>query len=113
MELLLARQSILIKCSLNASILMGNYEFYYAGGLLCRLAKTQPQPGMQPEQLYAFLQPLLDTYQPKNEQESYLVKLLKEYKVSDECDGQMAELLQMGLKEQDIWVQMPAALERV
>jgi hypothetical protein len=107
MELLLARQSILIKCSLNASILMGNYEFYYAGGLLCRLAKTQPQPGMQPEQLYAFLQPLLDTYQPKNEQESYLVKLLREYKVSGEYDAQMEQLFEMGLKEKYLWMVQP------
>ncbi len=107
MELLLARQSILIKCSLNASILMGNYEFYYAGGLLCCLAKTQPQPGMQPEQLYAFLQPLLDTYQPKNEQESYLVKLLREYKVSGEYDAQMEQLFEMGLMEKHLWVVQP------
>ena len=99
MELLLARQSILIKCSLNASILMGNYEFYYAGGLLCRLAKTQPQPGMQPEQLYAFL--------PKNEQESYLVKLLREYKVSGEYDAQMEQLFEMGLKEKYLWMVQP------
>ncbi len=113
MELILARQSVIIKCRLNQSIMMGNYEYYYAAGLLCRLAGAQPQPELRPDELSAFLKPLFESYKPLNDQESYLVKLLKEYKVSDECDGQMAELLQMGLKEQDIWVQMPAALERV
>ena len=31
MELILAGQSVKIKCRIKASILMGNYEFYYAG----------------------------------------------------------------------------------
>ena len=83
MELILAKQSVHIKCRLQASILMGNYEYYYAGGLLCRLAK-----------------PLLDTYQPQNDQESYLMQMLKTYKVSDEYDEQMPQLLQMGLMDQ-------------
>lgn len=107
MELILARQSVIIKCNINKSIMMGNYEFYYAGGLLCRLAGKIPDHALKPHELSVFLQPLPDTYEPKNEQEAYLAKLIKEYKVSDEYDEQMQLLLQMGLKEKHMWVQMP------
>lgn len=100
MEPILAKQSVHIKCRIKASIMMGNYEFYYAAGVLCARTGQTPEQTLQPKELYAWIQPLLDTYVPKNEQEAYLVKLLKEYKVSDEYDEQMAELLQMGLAEQ-------------
>ena len=99
MEPILARQSVNIKCKIKASIMMGNYEFYYAAGVLCALAGQMPEQAVPPKELYVFIQPLLDTYESKNEQEAYLVKLLKGYKVTDEYDEQMAELLQMGLAE--------------
>jgi len=102
MEPILARQSVNIKCKLKASIMMGNYEFYYAAGVLCALAGRKPEQPLEPKQLYAFIQPLFDTYKPENERESYLMKLLKEYKVPDEYDEQMAELLQMGLAERQM-----------
>ncbi len=107
MEVILARQSVIIKCTLNASILMGNYEFYYAGGLLCHLAGQIPQQAPVPKELEAFISPLLTGYEPKNEKESYLLKLLKEYKVQEAFDSQMPELLKMGLYEKQIWVQHP------
>lgn len=107
METILARQSVVIKCNLGASILMGNYEFYYAGGLLCALAGKKPQRVLQPGAFYAYLQPLFDTYEPKNEKEAYLVKLLREYKVGEEYQEQMAQLMQMGLQEKHIWVKHP------
>lgn len=97
MEPILAKQSVDIKCKICASILMGNYEFYYAAGKLCSLAGCQPAQPIMPKELYAFIQPLFTTYKPQNEQESYLVKLLSEYKVSDEYDAQMDILLNMGM----------------
>lgn len=97
MELILAKQSIDIKCRIRASIMMGNYEFYYAGGLLCALAGQQPKQPLKPRELYTFVQPLLDAYETKNEREAYLVKMIQEYKVSNEYDAQMEELLAMGL----------------
>ena len=36
----IARQSVVIKCNLQASIMMGNYEFYYAAGLLYKLTRN-------------------------------------------------------------------------
>ena len=97
MEPILAIQSVDIKCKIQASIIMGNYEFYYAAGRLCALTGQNPELSLQPKELYALLQPLLDTYETKNKQEAYLVKLLKEYKVLEEYHEQMAQLLQMGL----------------
>ncbi len=99
MELILAKQSVDIKCKICASIMMGNYEFYYAAGRLYALAGQAPELSLQPKQLYAALQPLLDTYETKNEQEAYLVKMLKEYKASEEYNEQMKELLQMGFED--------------
>ncbi len=101
MELLLAKQSIQIKCRIQSSVLLGNYEFYYAGGLLCRLAGKIPPHDIQPEDFYAFLEPLFVSYEPKNQQEAYLLCLLKNYTASTEYDTQMSQLMQMGLREKD------------
>ncbi len=109
MELILARQSVVIKCNLCASTLLGNYEFYYAGGLLCRLAGQIPEQSLKPKEFYGFLQPLLDAYETKNKQEAYLARMLKEYEVSEEYDGQMPKLMQMGLREKNMWERLPAA----
>ena len=103
MELVLARQSVITKCNLQASILLGNYEFYYAGGLLCRLTGTIPQQSCRPVEFYEFLQPLMENYEPEGKQEAYLVRMLKGYKAAEEYDTQMAELMQMGLKEEHMW----------
>ncbi len=99
MELILAKQSVMIKCRLKASIMMGNYEFYYAAGLLCSLSGNQPASGLRPGELAEFLNPVLHAYEPKKEQEQYLIKMLREYKVSQEYDGQMEELFQMGIAD--------------
>ena len=36
----IARQSIILKCTMQKSVLLGNYEFYYAAGLLAYLVVT-------------------------------------------------------------------------
>lgn len=104
MEPILARQSVIIKCSIHSSILIGNYEFYYSCGLLCGLSGQTPPDDIRPEELFAFVSPLLESYDPKNEKEDYLLKMLKGYKVQKDYDGQMAQLLQMGRKEEHMWV---------
>lgn len=102
MELILAGQSVHIKCRIQASILMGNYEFYYACGWLCAIAGTSLSHALPPRELYSFIKPLFDTYKPKDAQEAYLVKMLKEYRVLDEYDEQMPELFQMGFSEKNL-----------
>ncbi len=42
MEPILAKQSVDIKCKIQASIMMGNYEFYYAAGRFCALTGQNP-----------------------------------------------------------------------
>lgn len=101
MEPILAKQSVHIKCRLCASIMMGNYEFYYAAGRFLALAGQRPELSLQPEELYELLRPLLDTYTTNNEQEAYLVKMLKDYEVSEEYDNQMEELLEMGFADDE------------
>ena len=33
----IARQSVIIKCNMQASVLLGNYEFYYLAGLMKKI----------------------------------------------------------------------------
>ena len=33
----IARQSVILKCNMQKSVLLGNYEFYYIAGLLKKL----------------------------------------------------------------------------
>mgnify|MGYP000019504385 CR=1 FL=1 len=35
----IARQSVIIKCNMQKSVLTGNYEFYYAAGLIAKLSR--------------------------------------------------------------------------
>ena len=35
----IARQSVIIKCNMQASVLLGNYEFYYLAGLMKKIYK--------------------------------------------------------------------------
>ncbi len=100
---LVARQSVILKCSMNASILLGNYEYYYAAGLFCGMLGIAPKEDILPGELEAFLKPRLTSYQGDGERELYLVKLLSGYKPKEEYDKQMKELLQWGLRETELW----------
>ena len=51
MVTLVARQSIIIKCNMQTSVLLGNYEFYYAAGLFCRLHGIAVEEDIQPVEL--------------------------------------------------------------
>lgn len=96
MEPILAKQSVDIKCRIQASVMMGNYEFYYAAGRLCAKTGQKPDRPLQPKELHAFIQPFLDTYEPGEETDAYLAKMLKEYEASGEYDEQMDTLFEMG-----------------
>ena len=37
----IARQSVIIKCNMQKSILTGNYEFYYAAGIIANLSGVE------------------------------------------------------------------------
>lgn len=99
----IVRQSILIKCNMQASVLVGNYELYYLAGLMKKLFNVPVNAQMKPEELYETIQENLESLQPKDEKEEYLIKLVSVYKVLEDYDEQMTELFQMGENEDHLW----------
>lgn len=99
----IARQSVIIKCNMQASMMLGNYEFYYGAGLFSKLGGIAVEEDILPEALQELIAPALKQFSSEDAREQYLVKLLTNYKVSDEYDEQMKELLQLGIKEEKIW----------
>ncbi len=103
MVTLTARQSVIIKCNMQASVMLGNYEFYYGAGLFCRLRGMDVQEDIRPKDLKELLLPELEQKSGADEREKYLTKLLLDYSPLEEYDGQMKELLLWGLKEDKLW----------
>ncbi|MDD6168615.1 MAG: DUF3837 domain-containing protein [Lachnospiraceae bacterium] len=99
----IARQSIVIKCKLKESIMLGNYEFYYAAGLVSKLTGVEFDVELPPKQLYEAVKKTVTEYEPKNENEAYLVQLFMEFKPDETVDEQMKELFRWGLTEQKMW----------
>ena len=103
MELVLARQSVVTKCNLQASILLGNYEFYYSAGLSARLFGFEIPEDIRPGELAELLADRLTDANPKDEKEEYLLRILKNHTPEDEYDTQMKELLLWGMRESNFW----------
>ena len=47
----IARQSVIIKCNMQKSILTGNYDFYYAAGLVAKLSGIGFSEDIRPVEL--------------------------------------------------------------
>ena len=104
MHVELTRQSVVIKCNLEASIMTGNYELYYAAGLLAKLMNREIPADIRPEALHDLVHEWLESFTPADGHEKHLAHMLKYYHPDPErYDEQMAELLQMGLHEQRMW----------
>lgn len=99
----IVRQSIIIKCNQQASVLVGNYELYYAAGLAKKIFNLDVNENMQPIELYESIQSKLEGLEPKDEKEEYLVKLLSIYTVTEDYNEQMKELFLMGANENQMW----------
>ncbi|MBO5372267.1 MAG: DUF3837 domain-containing protein [Lachnospiraceae bacterium] len=99
----ITRQSVIIKCNMQASVMLGNYEFYYAAGLFCRLRGITIEEEIMPEALREKILPELKGFAGDDKKEKYLVKMLMNYKVLEDYDEQMKELLHMGLQEEHLW----------
>ena len=100
----IARQSVIIKCNMKTSVLLGNYEFYYASGLFLHLCGKEVEDTIRPQELEACVKNEIPKFQKNvDEKADYLVKMLENYVVLDEYDEQMKELLQWGLTEKNIW----------
>lgn len=105
MVISIARQSVVIKCNLHASIMVGNYEFYYAAGLLHKLCGQVSGEAAEPEVMAERVTKLLEIFSPKDEQEQHLVRMLTDYEPIEKYDEQMRELFAMGENEMRIWQQ--------
>lgn len=99
----IARQSMIIKCNMQKSVLTGNYEYYYAAGLLTKLYGIQIPDEIKPLELETLLEGKQKDISPKDEKEKWLLQMLFGYKPFEEYDEQMRELLLMGKQEEYLW----------
>lgn len=99
----IARQSVVIKCNLHASIMLGNYEFYYAAGLVHKLTGTDAQEIVPPQAMIEKVHKLLDGYEPKDEHEQHLKRMLADYEPEEVLDEQMKDLFREGVNESRMW----------
>lgn len=99
----IARQSVIIKCNIKKSVLLGNYEFYYAAGLFQKLYGAGLHADMSPQELLADILKVADTVSPNDEREEYLVTLLKNYEAGEEQDEETGILFAWGEAEPDLW----------
>ena len=99
----IARQGVIIKCNLQKSVMLGNYEFYYAAGLVKKLYGLEISSDMEPEAMSALILERADSLTPKDEKEEYLLTMLKCYEPLTNYDEQMKELFVWGESEPDLW----------
>ena len=96
MELILAEQAIENKLDMQMSVMVGNYEFYYACGLLSQILDFGKDENTEPKELDMAVKEALKNFQPEGERQKYLAGLLMRYEASDVYDEQMKELFRMG-----------------
>ena len=100
---LIARQSVIIKCNQQASVLLGNYEFYYLAGLMKRLYNLDLNEDMSPLDLLEGVQSKLDSLSANSPQEEHLIKMARNFKPDEKVDEQMKELFRWGATEENLW----------
>lgn len=88
----IARQSVILKCNMQKSVMLGNYEFFYAAGLMRKLYNIEIRTDMEPEQILEAILQMQDNLAPQSEQEKYLIQIIKNYEPSADHDAQMDEL---------------------
>lgn len=99
----IARQSVIIKCNMQTSVLLGNYEFYYVAGLMKNLFDLDLTEEMEPPVLLEKIHASMDRLEPKDEREAYLIALVRNFKPSEEYNEQMKELFRWGATEEKLW----------
>jgi hypothetical protein len=99
----IARQSVIQKCLLQKSVLLGNYEFYYLAGLMQKLYSLDINENMKPDELFSVIESSLETITPSDEKETYLIKMVSVYEPLPEYDDQMRLLFRWGAGESQLW----------
>ena len=100
----LARQSVVLKCNLQKSAMLGNYEMYYAAGLMAKFTNTQIEEGIQPMELWKKVVELGKNYETEDKKVLHLIHMLDNYIVHEEYDAQMWDMFQMGFQEKNLWM---------
>lgn len=99
----IARQSVIQKCTMQKSVLLGNYEFYYLAGLLKKLFQMDLNEDMEPKELFDTIIGQLDTIEATEPKSQYLIKMVSVYRPLEEYDEQMKQLFRWGADEPDLW----------
>lgn len=99
----IARQSVIIKCTQQTSVLLGNYEFYYLAGLMKKIYHLNLNEDMQPQEMFDAIQESLSSLQSEDEKEAYLIKMVSVFKPLENFDEQMKELFKWGATEEKLW----------
>ncbi len=111
MVISIARQSVIIKCNQQTSVLLGNYEFYYLAGLMKKLFGLDLTEDLKPEEMFRKIQGSIGSIQPKDEKEEHLIRMVSVYKPLEDYDEQMRELFRWGETEEYLW-QMTTPVSR-
>lgn len=99
----IARQSVIIKCNQQTSVLLGNYEFYYLAGLMKKLYDLDLNEEMEPLVLLEAIQAQIDSISANSPQEEHLIKMSRNFKPDDKKDEQMKQLFCWGATEEKLW----------
>lgn len=93
----LAPQSVQTKIKLKSATMLGNYEFYYAAGILCRELNLTVEEDIKPKELHAYIEGLTAGKEFDDPTVTHLIKMIHFYMPEEQYDEQMKELLQWGL----------------
>lgn len=96
MILELAKQSVQTKIKLKSATMLGNYEFYYAAGILNRELQLGAEATLTPRELYDYLRSRTDGKEYENSTVTHLIKMIYFYMPEDTYDEQMQELFVWG-----------------
>ena len=96
MILELASQSIQTKLRLGSGTMLGNYEFYYAAGILCGKLNLDLPEDSKPQELYDGIRTETDGKEFEDPVVSHLAKMIHYYMPEERWDGQMRELFCQG-----------------
>ena len=88
---------------MQKSVLLGNYEFYYVGGLFKKLFGLETSEDMQPLEMSEYILGQLDHLTPKDEKEEYLIKIVSTYEPLETYDEKMNEFFRLWASEKDLW----------
>ena len=103
MVISIARQSVILKCQRRKSVMVSNYELYYAAGLMNKCFGLNCTEDMQPDELSQYLLDNIEKIEPEREEEGHLLKMISLYEPLDNYDDQMKSLFRWGATEEDMW----------